>query len=72
MFRIGSLRPGWITEAWCTEGRNPLPIMLMPPWGIPPPPVTTKPGKLLFSLPRPYVTQAPMLGKPANGSPQWK
>ena len=46
--------------------------MLMPPWGMPPPPVTTKPGKLLFSLPRPYVTQAPMLGKPANGSPQWK
>ena len=34
--------------------------------------MATKAGRSLFSLPNPYETQAPMLGRPANWAPVWK
>ena len=34
--------------------------------------MTTKAGRSWFSLPRPYETQAPMLGRPASWAPVWK
>src|ERR1051325_9295497 len=43
---------------------------LFPASGFLPPDVsTTNPGRLLFSLPNPYVTQEPMLGRPNLGLP---
>ena len=33
---------------------------------------TTNAGKSLLSLPRPYVTQEPMLGRPASWKPVWQ
>src|SRR6185295_13231213 len=48
-----------------TEGRNPAPQLEDPPL-VPLPPVlnTTKEGRSEDSLPKPYVAQAPTLGRP--------
>src|SRR5690606_6326812 len=55
---------------WYTEGRKPLPHTLLPASGVLPPEVsTTKPGRLLFSEPSPYVTHEPILGLPNRGWP---
>ena len=51
-------------------GKKPLPQSDVPPSGpFGPESKTTKPGKFWLSLPRPYVSQAPMLGRPMNGEP---
>jgi hypothetical protein len=46
-------------------GRKPLPQLELPPLGpLLPELKTTKPGRSCDSLPRPYVTHEPMLGRP--------
>src|SRR5213075_1888669 len=55
---------------WYTDGKNPLPHTLLPASGNFPPDVsTTKPGRFWFSVPNPYVTQAPILGLPSRCDP---
>src|SRR5262249_34424207 len=49
----------------CTVGRNPQPQLDCPPLGpLLPEEKTTKPGRSRDSLPSPYVTHDPMLGRP--------
>lgn len=53
-------------------GKKPEPQFDAFPFGRPRPSVSyivTNPGRLLFSLPRPYVTQEPMQGKPIRDMP---
>src|SRR6185369_3013124 len=55
---------------WYTDGKNPLPQTLLPASGNFPPEVnTTKPGRFSFSVPKPYVTHEPRLGRPSRGEP---
>ncbi len=57
--RCGAGRPGRCS------GRNPLPQLTAPPRGpLGPDWRTTKPGRSFASLPIPYVTHDPMLGRP--------
>src|SRR6185436_15706925 len=50
---------------WYRVGRKPQPQFELPPLGpFLPELKTTKPGRSRDSLPRPYVTHAPMLGRP--------
>src|SRR5215207_602893 len=62
--KIGSppLRNG---TPWYVVGKKPLPQLTAPPRGPRGPDCnTTKPGESCDSLPNPYVTHEPMLGRP--------
>ena len=59
-------------EPWYDAGRKPLLKQSIPPGGIRPPLSTTNPGKSWHSLPSPYVTQAPWLGRPWSPLPVWR
>src|SRR5262249_32837826 len=64
---LGPLRNG---TPWYTLGRNPDAYRAAPPRGPRGPDCnTTNPGRLSLSLPRPYVSHAPMLGRPNCGEP---
>src|SRR6185437_16033490 len=67
-WRIGapSLRKG---VPWKVAGSQALPQFLGPPTGSPASFITTNAGRSWFSVPRPYVTQAPRLGRPARMLP---
>src|SRR4051794_34619240 len=57
---------------WYTPGRNAAPQLAAWPLGSPRPLgslITTNPGRLRLSLPRPYVTHDPAHGKPIRGRP---
>src|SRR6185369_5289908 len=55
---------------WYRVGRKPQPQFELPPLGpFLPELKTTKPGRSRDSLPRPYVTHAPMLGRPNCWAP---
>ena len=62
---------------WCSAGRNPLVQLKAPPAAFGMPRAsgrTTKPGRLSFSVPRPYESQEPIAGKPIWRNPvfAWK
>ena len=47
-------------------------LPVLRPWiGNPPGHMATKPGRFWFSLPSPYVSQLPMLGRGSRASPQF-
>ena len=55
---------------WCTLGRKPFDHSDAPPRGPRgPDSSTTNAGRLSLSLPMPYETQLPMLGRPNCGEP---
>ena len=53
---------------WYAAGRNAAPYCRAPSISGPGP-IAMKPGRFWFSVPRPYVTQAPRLGRVATRSP---
>src|SRR5437660_657892 len=54
---------------WYTAGKNPELQFLPPPTTSPASVRMTKVGRLLFAVPSPYVTHAPMDGRPARIEP---
>ena len=65
--RIGFFRSD-TKVPWCAAGRNAAPYW-RPPSISGPGPMAMKPGRFWFSVPRPYVTHAPRLGRVATRSP---
>src|SRR5205823_2725677 len=57
---------------WYVAGRNPAPQLIGPFIGKPRGSGrTTKAGKFLFAVPRPYVTHEPIDGKPGSTNPEF-
>src|ERR1051326_2766825 len=52
------------TTPWSVDGRNPLAQFDSPPLVPTPEPSTTNPGRFCDSLPSPYNTHAPIVGRP--------
>ena len=52
------------TTPWYVDGRKPLDQFDVPPLVPTPEPSTTNPGRFCDSLPSPYSTHAPMVGRP--------